>query len=46
MLFAALNSIPRWFDSAGALTVDGLMGQIVDLFLAGIRAPSSETPIE
>ena len=46
MLFAALNSIPCWFDSAGPLTVDGLMDQTVGLFLAGIRKPGTETPIE
>ena len=46
MLFAALNTRPCWFDSAGPLTVDGLMDQTVGLFLAGIRKPGTVAPIE
>lgn len=36
LLFGALNSIPRWFDPAGALGLDELGDQVVDLLLEGL----------
>lgn len=36
LLFASLNSIPRWFDPDGPLTLDELADQVVDLVLTGL----------
>ncbi len=37
MLFASVNSIPRWFNSEGALGVEELMRITTSLFLSGVR---------
>jgi len=36
MVFAALHSIPRWYDPIGPLDIESLMRHVTELFLTGI----------
>lgn len=36
MLFGALNWVPRWFDSRGALSLDQIVESFVDMLVSGI----------
>ena len=36
LLFAALNSVPRWFDPAGRLTLEEISDQVLDMLSHGL----------
>ena len=36
LLFGALNGVPRWYDPHGALSLDALADQVVDMVLTGL----------